>query len=391
MGIRIESFTFSNPEFRKKIRAFVAFHRKLYAGHPFYIPILDYEYLGFRLIGITGFLEPRHLFYKHAEIRFFMAEDGGEIVGRCAAFVNHHHNQKWRDKVGFFGLLEMQEDPEIAKKLLVEAANWLKSKGMTEIRGPQNFPVNEATPGMLTEGFESRPVIYYHYNPPYYPRILESLGFQPIKRVKSWEVEVQRPMEEKLERLANLLLKKYPITIEHWHEKPFSVRQEEMLDIYNDAWEHNFGFVPFTRDEFFQIIKDMQLIMDKRLFLFVYVDGEPAAFFGGVPNINEHLQWLKNYPSLELARAIRLVLLGKHTRGFRLGYLGVKQKFQGLGLPAVMLWKQKLISQAAGYEYCDIGWVLEDNQRVIQMVDLMQAKLSKVYTIYQASVDHFVG
>ena len=163
-----------------------------------------------------------------------------------------------------------------------------------------------------------------------------------------------------------------------------------MLEIYNDAWEHNFGFVPFTQEEFYSILDDMRLIIDKRLFLFVYVDEEPAAFFGEVPNINEKLVWLKDNPKLELLRALNLVLNRKRTRGFRLGYLGVKQKYQGLGLPALMLWRQKLVSQAIGYEYCDIGWVLEDNERVIRLIELMQAEPSKTYTIYEAEIEELL-
>lgn len=385
--IQIQSFDFHSPDFKKQMKSFVAFHRRLYNGEEKYIPILDYEYTGLKLAGITGFLEPSHLFYKHAKIIFFVAYKNGEMAGRCVAFVNHRHNEKWKDKVGFFGLFETINDEKVAQKLLVSAAKWLAEQGMTHIRGPQNFPVNEATPGLLTEGFDSRPVVYYHFNYPYYQKLIEGLGFKAVKRVKSWEVPVQKPMEEKLERLSQILLKKYNITMEFWDDRPYKIRRKEMLEIYNDAWEHNFGFVPFTEEEFYSILDDMKLIMDKQLFLFLYVDGEPAAFFGGVPNINEKLEWLKDHPKMELLRALNLILNRKRTKGFRLGYLGVRQKYQGLGLPALMLWKEKLVTQKLGYEYCDLGWVLEDNVKVISLAELMEAVPSKTYTIYEMEVD----
>ena len=104
----------------------------------------------------------------------------------------------------------------------------------------------------------------------------------------------------------------------------------------------NFGFVPFTQEEFYRIVDDMLLIMDKHLFMFLYIKGEAAAFFGGVPNVTEKMQPMGFCKRCELLRAAKMILTKGKTKGFRLGYLGVKQKFRKLGLPAVMLWKEKI-------------------------------------------------
>ncbi len=386
-GIEIIAFSNKSREDKKLLKEFVKFHWKLYRDDPQYVPLFDYEYLGFRLFGVVGFFEARNLFYRHAEARFFLASRNNEIVGRCIAFVNHHHNQHWQDKVGFFGHFEAIDDAGAAGALLKAAQQWLKSKGMDSVRGPQNMPVNEATPGLMTEGFDSRPVIYYNYNKKYYEQLLMDAGFNPIKRVHSWEVPVMNPMEAKLQRVGQKVIDRYDVTIESWGERPYEVRKQEMFEIYNDAWSGNFGFIPFEKEEFYTIIDSMKLVLDKGLFQFLYIKGESVAFLGCVPNIYERMKPIPRFRRWEFLRLLKLFLTKRSIKGFRLGYLGVKKKFQHLGLDGVMIWKQKRYAQKAGFEYSDIGWVLDDNIKTIRLAELMNGSLSKTYTIFEKKIE----
>ncbi|HHS14272.1 MAG TPA: hypothetical protein ENN03_10980 [bacterium] len=384
--LRVLSFGNETREDRKRLKRFVDFHWTHYRDDPQYVPLLDYEYLGFKLLGIHGFFEPSNLFFKHAEMAFFLAYHGDRIVGRCNAFVNHRHNEHWKDKAGFVGQFESVEDPEVAASLLDAAGAWLRSRGMEIMRGPQNLPVNDATPGLMTEGFDSRPVMYYHYNKPYYADLFRQAGMKPVKRVFSWEVDVNDPWVEKLVRVAEKVIQRYKVKIEAWDDRPLPERKKEMLAIYNAAWDRNFGFVPFTDEEFSQIIDDMLLIMDKRLFIFVYIQGEPAGFFGGVPNVSENLRRIGKCRHCELLRALKMVLFRNRTSGFRVGYLGVKPKFRHLGLDGVMLYKQKQCAKDRGYRYSDMGWVLEDNVMAIRLVEMFGAAPSKTYTIFERAL-----
>lgn len=381
-AVSIVAFNNQTRADRKLLKKFVAFHWTHYQHDPQYVPLLDYEYLGFKLLGIKGFFETDNLFYKHSEMCFFLAFENDQLVGRCNAFVNHRHNEKWQDKVGFFGQFESIDDQTVANSLLDAVAAWLQDHGMDTIRGPQNLPVNEATPGLLTEGFDSRPVMYYHYNKPYYEKLIRNWGFRPVERVLSWEAPVMNPMEEKLQRVSQKVIDRFEVTLETWDERPLAVRKQEMLEIYNDAWDDNFGFVPFTQEEFYRIIDDMLLIMDKKLFVFLYVKGEPAAFFGGVPNITERMEIIPGFRRCELLRAAKMLLTKHKVKGFRLGYLGVRKKFRKMGLDGVMVWKQKQYAQARKYEYCDMGWVLEHNTMAVRLVEISKGKLSKAYTIF---------
>ncbi|MCP5103883.1 MAG: hypothetical protein GY950_10915, partial [bacterium] len=117
-GIEIVAFSNRSRQDKKLLKKFVAFHWEHYRDDPQFIPLFDYEYTGLRLVGITGFFEPRNLFFKHAEMKFFLAYRGGEIAGRCVAFVNFDHNKHWKDKVGFFGHFESIDDQQVAEALV---------------------------------------------------------------------------------------------------------------------------------------------------------------------------------------------------------------------------------------------------------------------------------
>jgi hypothetical protein len=385
--ITIQQFGNQSKRDKALLERFVDFHWQHYAQDPYYIPLLDYEYLGLGLLGITGFFEPENPFFEHTDMVFFIAEKDGKMVGRCNAFVNHNHNRHWNDKVGFFGQFECIDDPEVAERLIDAAQVWLKEQGMEKIRGPQNLPVNEATPGLLIEGYDTQPVIYYHYNKPYYQTLLSELKFETIKKVISWNIKVNLPMPEKLERVANKVMERFEIKIESWGERSLKERKKEMYEIYNAAWEQNFGFVPFTQKELYTNIDDMQLIMNKDLFVFVYVKKECAAFFGAVPNISEVMVPMSFCKRCELLRAAKMLLLKNRVKGFRLGYMGVKPKFRRLGLDSVMLYHQKLYSQRHGYEYADLGWVLEDNVLVNRVSEWMGGHQSKTYAIMEKTLD----
>lgn len=385
----INIITFSNQtkNDKKLLKAFVDFHWQHYKNEPRFIPLLDYEFLGNKLLGMIGFFEPKSLFLQHAKIQFFLAERDGNIVGRTVAFVNHNHNKHWNDKVGFFGFFESIDDQTVTNALLEAVAHYLKSNGMDRMRGPQNLPVNEATPGVLTEGFDSRSVIYYHFNYPYYKKLIQGAGFAPVKRFMSYEIDATRPMEEKLSRVNEKVKKRFAVTIEPFSRKKFNELKRDMFDIYNDAWNDNWGFVPFTEEEFFKNLDDMTLIMDKNLFLFAFVKGEPAGFFGAVPNINEKLAPISWCRKCELLRAAKMFVTKGSAKGIRLGYLGVKKKFRRLGLDGVMIAEAKKYVQAHGYEYSDVGWVLEDNIMVNRLVRFLQGERSKVYTLYEKEIN----
>jgi hypothetical protein len=385
--LKVVSFSNQSKTDQTLLKLFVDFHWELYKDELRYVPLLDYEYLGSSLLGITGFFEKENYFFEHAEARFFLVMDGDQVKGRCIAFTNHAHNTHWNDNVGFFGQFECVDDDKVGSLLLQSAEDWLRSKGKTEMRGPQNLPMNESTPGFLVEEPNPRPVVYYHYNPTYYAEMVSRLGFKPVMNVMSYEVPFSaHSIEDALTNISKRIVEKNGVTFEVWKDRPLAVRKEEMFTVYNEAWSDNFGFVPFSKNEFYKMVDDMQMVMDKDLFIFAYVQGELAAFFGAVPNILEALALERNKRGFELFRAAKMFLTKSKIKGIRTGYLGIRKAYRKMGLDAVLILKTTLASIKNGYEYSDMGWVLESNTVMIKTIERVGAKLSKRYTIFEKPI-----
>lgn len=384
--VKIIQFSNQTRQDLRLLKKYVDFHWQHYKDEPRFIPLLDYEYLGFKLLGVTGFFEPKYHFFQHGEMAFFLAYKDKVPVGRTCAFINHNHNQYYHDQVGFFGFFESIDDPMIANALLDAAANWLKSKGMTAMRGPQNLPINEATPGTLIQGFDAVPMIYYHFNYPYYGSLFENYGMQVVKKVVGWQVPVQTPIQERLLTVAEKVKLRFDISLEFFSRIRFKVLREYMFDIYNEAWKDNWGFVPFTKEEFFSNLEDMKLIWDPKMFIFAFVKGEPAAFFGSVPNVLEKMHPIPGLRRWELVRAARMLLTKGFIKSFRQGYFGIRPKFRKMGLDAILLSEAKRYTQRKGYQDCDIGWVLENNELVLRAADFMGGTLSRTYAIFQKDI-----
>ena len=127
----------------------------------------------------------------------------------------------------------------------------------------------------------------------------------------------------------------------------------------------------------------MKLIWDPKMFLFAFVKGEPAAFFGSIPNIAESMKPLSLLPRAELLRALKTIVKSKKVKSFRQGYFGIKPKFRRMGLDSILISQAKYYAQQQKYQYCDVGWVLEDNELVLRMADFMGGTVSRKYAIFQ--------
>jgi hypothetical protein len=385
----IEIIKFSNQTAKDKklLRKFVNFHWKLYENESRFIPLLDYEFLGSGLLGITGWFHPDNLFFKHGEMAFFLAQKKGTVLGRTCAFVNHNHNKYYHDKVGFFGFFESKNDQPVVNALLDAAAVYLKTRGMESMRGPQNFPINESTPGALVEGFDTLPYIYYHFNYPYYEILFKNYGMEVIKKVVSMAGPTNRPIENRLLTINEKVKAIYSVTLETFSRKRWKVLRQYMFEIYNEAWQDNWGFVPFEKEEFFSNLEGIKLIWDPKMFIFAFVKGEPAAFIGAVPNILEKMTPIPGLQRAELLRAAKMLLTKGSIKSYRTGYFGIRPKYRKIGLDAVLFCEGKRYVQSKNYQACDVGWILEDNELVLRVSRFMGGERSRTYAIFQKDID----
>ena len=364
-------------ESRSEIRDFIDLPWQIYAGYPLWVPPLKKD--------VRRLLDPGiHPFWEFSERILFLARRGAKTVGRIAGIIDRHHNEFHNEQMGIWGFFECADDPEVASSLFSAVETWLRSKGMTFVRGPLNPSINYEA-GLLIDGFEYPPALMMTYNPPYYPHLIESCGFAREKDLFSFMIDGAYRLPEWMESLAARLARKKGI-----HIRPFRLKDPVpelalVREIFNDCWSDNWGYVPLSDHEIREIGRDLVKIADPDLAFFLYYEDEPAWVCVVLPDINPLLKRFNG--SIGLPGLLKLLLYRREITGLRGLLFGVKEKYRQLGLPLLAF---SHLYEAARrkeiYRYMELGWTLEDNESINSLVEEAGARIHKKYCIYRKAV-----
>lgn len=376
-GIELEIIDLAN---KKDRRRFLEMAPPLYAGDPNFIAPLMFER--------DHFLNPdKNKGLEGLEIRPILALQGGRIVGRISAHIDHHYNEYHGAKAGWFGFFECVNDKKVAHAMLDEATNWLKSKGMTEAIGPMNFTTNHQA-GLLVENFSRPATVEMTYNPPYYEELLTSFGFGKAKDLLAWWIDVSNgrddPKIERIAKVADRTMKRAGIRMRHLEMEHFEREVELLFDLYNRAWQKNWGFVPLTKAGFEAIVNDLKQIVRPELLLFIYKGDEAVAFSCTLPDINQAMP--KNGRLLPFGW-LKILLKKNRVKHARLFTLGVVEEHRKRGFETMLMVETALASARLGMASGEIGWTLEDNDLINKAIEQMGGHKDRVYRLLGVSLE----
>lgn len=367
-------------------RAFFAFPWTVYKNDPNWVPPL----LSMRRDLLDKRKNPA---WEYCEGDFFAAWRGDQIVGTIAAYINHRHNEFHDERVGWFGAFEVLDDAEAARALLDTASAWVKDKGYPAIRGPQTFSTHDEC-GLLVDGLDQPPVLLYPYNPRYYQSHIEAAGFSKVMDTYGFIITREKALEtgldDRLERIAKGIMRRNKVTVRGIETRKLKAEFALFKELYNAAWEKNWGFVPMTPRELDALVESLGNFFDPRLAFFGYVDGEPAGFSMAIPNLNEVL--LKAYAQpgtpeiVTLVKALWHWKLRPSIRGARVPLLGVKEGLRGKGVDAVLYYHTLRALIDNGYQFCDSGWILESNQNMVSIAKSFGQEIYKTFRFYEKSL-----
>jgi hypothetical protein len=359
---------------------FIKLPWSIYKEDPFWVPPLIFD--------VRKNLDPaKNPFFKHAEVALFIADKDGTDVGRIAAIKNDNHNNFHKDKAGFFGFFESIDDEEVSDLLLDKACQWVKEKGFDEIIGPVNPSTNDEC-GLLVDGFDSYPVFLMPYNPRHYESKITGFGFEKAKDLYAYyipsEVINDVKLMAKLERMSDLIKKRSDVTTHKLNMKDLTSEVRKIEEIYNSAWESNWGFVPITTAEFDYMAESLKMIVDPDLVMFAEVGGVPAGFTLSLPDFN---QVLKKMNGRLLPFGFLKILTGKKKIDFlRVIIMGVKPEFQKKAIDSVFYLETIKNGNKNGYTGAEISWVLEDNMPMRMTAEKLGARIYKTYRIFRKSL-----
>ena len=357
-------------------KKFIDFYYALYANDPMFVPPLrmDRE----KLID-----KKKNPFYSHSQMELFLAERNGEVVGRIGAIVNDNHNKEHNDKVGFFGFFECVNDQDVANALFDEAKKYLRSKGMNAMRGPANPSVNDEY-GLLVDGFDSPPVVLMTYNPKYYETLITTYGLKKEKDLYAYILDQNTVYTDKFNRANEIVKQRNSLTFRPINMKDFKNEVRRIKEVYNAAWQYNWGAVAMTDAEFDALADDLKMVVEPELVLIAESKGKMVGFGLSLPDINVRLKDNKNGGLL--GGLLRLLVFKKKIDLVRIIVLGVIPEFQKSGAAGVLFYETAVRAKKLGYQYGEASWILEDNVMMNRAAETMQGKRYKTYRIYQQEI-----
>src|SRR4051812_13389073 len=339
-------------------------------------------------MSVKDVIDRKNPFYKNADRELFIAYRDGKVVGRIAAIENRAHNKFHDDKVGFFGFFECIDDAEVARSLFETAESWLRSRGLDVMRGPMNPSTNQEC-GLLIEGFRFQPSFMTCWNPRYYPKLMDDAGFVKAKDLVAYFIPLtgKRPfvLPERFAKHAERALKESGVTFRDIDLRHFQREIDICWDIYNAAWEKNWGFVPMEREEFVHTAKDLKPLVLPQFAFIAEVHGKPAGVMINLPDYSYALTKIGNgrlFPTglFTLLAAKKKIKLG------RLMVMGVKAEHRSRSVFALFAYELYRRAMEYGALGGEASWILEDNYRLTRPMESMGAKVYRKWRIYDRPI-----
>ena len=366
---------------------FVDLAYQMNASDPNWVPPLRMEALELVTPG-------KNPFFEHADVQLFLARRAGRVVGRISAHIDHMAAamdpvQGFGPGTGNWGLFEAEDD-DVAGALIATAEEWLRAKGVNRVLAPISMSIWEE-PGQLIKGFDHPPTVMMGHQPERYRGYIEARGYEPAKDLATYELDITKNFPPLIQRIVQSGEKNDRIRIRNVDKSKFDSEAALILDILNDAWSDNWGFVPFTDTEIKYAGKKFKPIVREDLIMIAEYDGEPVAFMMTLPDLNEVLKpmggkllpfnWLK----------LLLWLRKPQVRTMRVPLMGVRKKLQSSRLASQLAFMMiEFIRRNAitryGASRGEIGWILEDNQGMVAIADAINSSVNKIYRIYDKAI-----
>ena len=381
----------ANPEIsvapvagKADLAAFIDLAYRLNRSDPNWVPPLRTE--------MAELLTPgKNPFHDHATMQLFLARRGGVVVGRISAHIDHLALAQppalgMGPGTGNWGLFEA-DDAATALALIAAAEGWLKQQGMTRVLAPISLSIWEE-PGLLTMGHDHPPTVMMGHDNPAYQGWIEGDGYRLVKTLKTYDLDITHQFPPLIQRIVQSGERNDRVTIRQVKLKHFDREARIIIDILNDAWSNNWGFVPITEAEIAYTGKKLRPLVREDLILIAEYDGRPVAFMMTLPDLNEALKGLDGR-LLPFGWAKLLWWLRRpRGRTIRVPLMGVLRKYQATRLASQLAFMMiEHIRQTAvvnyGFTRGEIGWILEDNQGMVAIADAIGCALNKEYSIYE--------
>ncbi len=362
----------------KTFKDFYYADRVVYRDDPKWVPMLWEE--------MKDFFRAKNLFWTHATSRLFVAYKDGKPIGRIAVFIDKKFIETVKEDIGFFGFFECINNLDIAYSLLKAAENFLANQNIPLMIGPVNGRVDMGC-GILFKGFEEEPYIYDTYTPRYYITLLETYGMKKYKDLVSYKLDATKPIPNSL-RSAARRCEKNGVHIRRFNRLRANRELKWWIPLMMDVFSNHWGYIQVSEEEVRKRfgLKQIRWVVDTGLFFIAEKDNEPVAFKWVLPDYNQVFRLLDGKLGL---KGYLFFLLKKNQliNRAKFNFVGVRKEYRGQGIASCMNYYTLKELKRRGYKSAEIGWIDEDNTPERKATEKLGVELSKIYRIYQKSVE----
>jgi GNAT superfamily N-acetyltransferase len=365
---------------RRDLNAFIKLPFRLHRGTPWVPPLISER---------REFLDrERNPFFEHAEAEYFLAERDGEVVGRITAQVDERWTRFQGGNDAMFGFFEADEDPDVARALVEAAAGWARGRGRDRMLGPMDFTTNDEC-GLLVEGHELEPLVLEPWHPPYYRPLLEAQGMTKAMDLLMWrlamgELKQGEQFHDLIHQASQAAANEHGVVVRKMRKRDLEAEVTRFMDVYNEAWGRNWGFVPVTEEEVRFQAKNLKPILDENWAMIAERDGEVVGAALSLPDINQVLARMNG----------RLLPFGwwhflagrRRIDRIRVFALGVKPAYQHLGVAAALYVRHLEVAARVRQKWGEMGWILEVNEPMNRAMEGMGGTVTKRYRLYELAL-----
>jgi len=370
---------------RRDLNTFVHLPWAIYRNHPLWVPPLKFD--------VRNRLDrAKNPFFEHAEAEYFLAFRDGDPVGRITAHYDRNFNRFQHNEWGMFGWFEARDDPLVAGALLDAAEEWLRDRKRDRMVGPLSFSTNDQDAGLLVDGFDREPLILNQWTQPYYPALLEGAGLTKAMDLYMWElwVDDRASVHPAIMRMAEEVKTKHGIDVRGMRKRDLRSEVDRFLEVYNEAWERNWGFVPLTESEVRHYARQLKPLLDENWAMIAETaDGRVAGAALTLPDYNQVFRHMKG--RLLPIGWLKFLYYKRKIDRVRVFALGVKKEFQHTGVAARFYQMHYDAAERTPQSVGETGWILETNKPMNRAMDGMGGEVVCRYRIFEREIEQPVA
>lgn len=333
----------------------------------------------------SDFFKTHQLFWSHARCQLYIAYRDDEPVGRIAAIIDDSLSGRKKTTIGFFGFFECINEYSIARELIDTAKNWLKDQGMKEMHGPVDGRVDVGS-GFVIKGYHTLPYLIGHYSKPYYIDFMETYEMRKEKDLISYHIDLSKDIPMNVKESAKRC-EEQGISFRKFNRFRFHREMKWWIPMLLDVFSHHWGYTSSSEEEVKERfgIKQLRWIVDPNLFLIAEHKNQEIGFRWSLPDYNQIFKEMNGTLGLPGVIKILFTRRKKITRG-RFIIMGIKEKYQGMGVGTFLNYHTLVEMKKRGYESAEYGWVDENNIASCKAGEKIGGEIYKIYRVYKTKL-----